>query len=200
MIDALFGSKTRVKLLYLFMNNPERTFYVREITRKIDEQINSVRRELSNMLNIGIIKSDSKDNKIFYGVNKSYIFYSPLRKIFTNKELSAKKEDENTVWAKQFFAIGDVKLVIFAGKLVNGFDCDIDLFVVGEVSKVKLRNLVHFIEDSLGITKDTLNYMTMTYDDFYYRKSIGDENVTKILDAKHSIVVDVNNIIKHTDK
>ena len=42
--------------------------------------------------------------------------------------------------------------------------------------------------------------MTMTYDDFYYRKSIGDENVTKILDAKHSIVVDVNNIIKHTDK
>ena len=59
MIDALFGSKTRVKLLHLFLNNPNRAFYVREITRKIDEQINSVRRELANMLNIGIIKSDS---------------------------------------------------------------------------------------------------------------------------------------------
>lgn len=44
MIDALFGSKTRVKLLHLFLNNPGQPFYVREITRKIDEQINSVRR------------------------------------------------------------------------------------------------------------------------------------------------------------
>ena len=47
MIDQLFGSKTRVKLLELFYSNPNRSFYVREITRKIDEQINSVRRELA---------------------------------------------------------------------------------------------------------------------------------------------------------
>jgi predicted transcriptional regulator len=55
MIEQLFGSKTRVKLLQLFMSNPNRSFYVREITRKIDEQINSVRRELANLLSIGII-------------------------------------------------------------------------------------------------------------------------------------------------
>jgi hypothetical protein len=45
MIEQLFGSKTRVKLLKLFFSNPNRSFYVREITRTIDEQINSVRRE-----------------------------------------------------------------------------------------------------------------------------------------------------------
>jgi predicted transcriptional regulator len=55
MIDALFGSKTRVKLLHLFLNNPGQSFFVREITRKIDEQINSVRRELANMIQVGII-------------------------------------------------------------------------------------------------------------------------------------------------
>ena len=59
MIEQLFGSKTRVKLLQLFYSNPNRSFYVREITRKIDEQINSVRRELSNLLNIGIITSET---------------------------------------------------------------------------------------------------------------------------------------------
>ena len=63
MIDALFGSKTRVKLLHLFLNNPGKAFYVREITRLINEQINSVRRELLNMLEVGIITSDSVDNK-----------------------------------------------------------------------------------------------------------------------------------------
>ena len=41
MIEQLFGSKTRVKLLQLFYANPNRSNYVREITRKIDEQINS---------------------------------------------------------------------------------------------------------------------------------------------------------------
>ena len=193
MIDALFGSKTRVKLLYLFMNNPERSFYVREITRKIDEQINSVRRELSNMLNIGIIKSDSKDNKIFYCVNKSYSFYAPLKKIFTSKQLSSEKEDENAVWAKRFFAIGDVKLVIFAGKLVNGFDSDLDLLVVGNVSKVKLKNLVNIMEEEHGVV---VNYSAMTYDSFYYRKSVQDKFVTDILDEKHSVVVDADNILK----
>ena len=57
MIDALFGSKTRVKLLNLFFNNPGKEFYVREITRIIDEQVNSVRRELSNMQNANVVKS-----------------------------------------------------------------------------------------------------------------------------------------------
>src|ERR1035437_1986335 len=82
MIDALFGSKTRVKLLHLFLNSPGQSFYVREITRKIDEQINSVRRELSNMLEVGAITSDSADNKLYYQVNQRYDYYIPLRAIF----------------------------------------------------------------------------------------------------------------------
>ena len=69
MIEQLFGSKTRVKLLQLFYSNPNRAFYVREITRKIDEQINSVRRELSNLLSIGIIVSENTENKLYYEVN-----------------------------------------------------------------------------------------------------------------------------------
>src|ERR1700754_5182996 len=82
MIDALFRSKTRVKLLHLFLNNPGKAFYVREITRLIDEQINSVRRELSNMLTIGIITSDTSDNKLYYEVNQRYEHYVALRAIF----------------------------------------------------------------------------------------------------------------------
>ncbi len=69
MLDQLFGSKTRVKLLTLFYNNVDRPYYVREITRKIDEQINSVRRELQNLLSIGILKSVSRSNRLYYEVD-----------------------------------------------------------------------------------------------------------------------------------
>src|SRR5207244_10299527 len=82
MIEQLFGSKTRVKLLQLFFSNPNRSFYVREITRKIDEQINSVRRELANLLSIGIINSDSQNNRLYYEVSQDYEHYKPLAMIF----------------------------------------------------------------------------------------------------------------------
>src|ERR1700743_3199076 len=82
MVDQLFGSKTRVKLLRLFYGNPNRSFYVREITRKIDEQINSVRRELANLLNIGIIVSDNTNNRLSYEVNQRYDYYAALLAIF----------------------------------------------------------------------------------------------------------------------
>src|SRR5215218_441222 len=84
MIEQLFGSKTRVKLLQLFYSNPNRSFYVREITRKIDEQINSVRRELANLLNVRLITSDTNDtsNKVYCEVNQKYEFYPPLEEIF----------------------------------------------------------------------------------------------------------------------
>src|SRR3989337_1444166 len=82
MFEQLFGSKTRVKLLKLFFTNLNRSFYVREITRKIDEQINSVRRELSNLLSIGIISSDTNNNKLYYEVNQKYEFFTPLLSIF----------------------------------------------------------------------------------------------------------------------
>ena len=82
MIEQLFGSKTRVKLLHLFTNNPNRAFYVREITRKIDEQINSVRRELSNLLSIGVITSESANNRLYYEVNQEYEHYNSLQYYF----------------------------------------------------------------------------------------------------------------------
>src|SRR5207253_11312501 len=94
MVEQLFGSKTRVKLLQLFYSNPNRSFYVREITRKIDEQINSVRRELSNLLSIGIIASEDTNNRLYYEVNQKYEFYKPLSEIFGGPAMVVKDEPE----------------------------------------------------------------------------------------------------------
>src|ERR1700759_2563502 len=96
MVEQLFGSKTRVKLLQLFYSNPNRSFFVREITRKIDEQINSVRRELGNLLSIGIIVSENTENKLYYEVNQKYEFYEPLAAIFGGGTMTKKVSKEET--------------------------------------------------------------------------------------------------------
>src|SRR3989338_6876526 len=55
MLEQLFGSKTRVKLLHVFFHSPERPFYVRELARLAESQLNAVRRELSNLEKVGLI-------------------------------------------------------------------------------------------------------------------------------------------------
>lgn len=194
MIDALFGSKTRVKLLHLFLNNPGRSFYVREITRKIDEQINSVRRELANMMEVGVIKSDSANNRLYYEVDQGYAFYQPLHAIFADTAYSADATKvETNDWAKKFKMLGDTRIVLFAGKLVHGSDSALDLMVAGDVSKIKLKNLVKSLEKEEG---SSLTYTAMSYEDFYYRLSVRDQFVSDILNAKHSIIVDTENILE----
>ncbi len=98
-IEKLFGSKTRAKLLKLFFESPEKSFYVREMTRVIDEQINSVRRELSNLESIGVIKNETFDNKVYYSANSKHPFCRPLVEIFSKKiDAMLEKDTRENVW------------------------------------------------------------------------------------------------------
>lgn len=199
-IDALFGSKTRVKLLHLFMNNPDKSFYVREITRLIDEQINSVRRELSNMMNVGVVANDTVDNKLYYRVDKSYEFYEPFRGIFAPQASKAAtvggaKSSAKTAgpsWQVELTKLKGVRVAVAAGILVQGSASHVDLFVAGDVSRVKLKKLVAAIEQLEG---REVNYSLMSYDEFYYRLSVRDRFIMEILAGKHQVIADNDAIL-----
>ena len=193
MIDALFGSKTRVKLLHLFLNNPGKSFYVREITRKIDEQINSVRRELSNMLEVGIITSDSSDNKLYYQVNQRFEHYKPLRAIFSdNPDKNQVIDDYDNKYGQILNEIGGVRVVILSGLLVKGSIASLDILLVGNVAHNRVKSLISTIEKEEG---REINYCVLPYDEFYYRLSVRDKFISEILNSKHNIIVDKDNVL-----
>lgn len=193
MIDALFGSKTRVKLLHLFLNNPGKSFYVREITRLIDEQINSVRRELSNMLSVGIIVSDSADNKLYYEVNQRYEHYVPLRAIFADQHIEpVAAAADGRDWRGMVTELPGVRLALTAGVLVKGSVSAIDLLIVGEMPAPKVRKAIKEIEKKEG---RELNYSTLSYDEFYYRLSVRDKFITEILNGKYTVLVDTEHML-----
>ncbi len=60
MLEKLFGSNARVKILKLFLLHPAEKFYIRQLARNLKLQLNSVRRELENLENFGILTSDMK--------------------------------------------------------------------------------------------------------------------------------------------
>ncbi len=195
MIDSLFGSKTRVKLLHLFLNNPEKSFYVREITRMIDEQINSVRRELANMVSVGIVQQDAIDNKLYYSVNDDYPYVKPLAAIFSDKNTEGGAGAAGGVsWKDSLGRMRGLKLAIISGKLVVGSNSAVDLLLVGDdMSAVTIKNLVKKIEKDRKIE---INYAVISYDDFYYRMSVKDRFIMDIVRNKHSVLVDAENIMR----
>lgn len=195
MIDALFGSKTRVKLLHLFLNNPNRAFYVREITRKIDEQINSVRRELANMLSIGIIKSENSNNRLYYEINQDYPHYEPLRQIFSDTvggQAAVEAKVDANDWTKRLKPLGDVRVLVFSGSLVKDSTSDVDVLIAGDINKTQAKKFIKELEEE---ENRTLNFSVMSYQDFYYRLSIRDRFVVAITTGKHTVIADTEGIL-----
>ena len=196
MVEQLFGSKTRVKLLKLFYSNPNRSFYVREITRKIDEQINSVRRELANLLSNGIIASDTNNNRLYYEVNQNYEFYEPLSAIFggqntakTTAKTSAKKSksEPETAESQEIKAVGNVELALLTGQFTRDETSGVDMLIVGDINQSKLNKYVDELEAKEG---KEIRYTVMPKHEFEYRKQVKDRFLTMVLASKKQVLVD----------
>ena len=200
MIEQLFGSKTRVKLLQLFYQNPNRSFYVREITRKIDEQINSVRRELANLLSVGIITSDNSNNKLYYEVNQDYEFYAPLRTIFGDRADTAPADEaaEDVETTPQAFKpLAGVDLVLFTGQLTRDDRSGIDVLLVGSVSNAQANKYIADLEKQ---ESKELRYAIMTTDEFQYRQKIKDKFLSLVLESKSQVVADALHLVTKAPK
>ena len=198
MIEQLFGSKTRVKLLQLFYSNPNRAFYVREITRKIDEQINSVRRELSNLLSIGIITSDTNNNRLYYEVNQKFEYYKPLQEIFGGgvKKSTSKKVvdgDAASVAEEDLKSVGHIDLAVYTGQFTRDDSTGVDFLVVGEVNPNAMQKYV----DGLEVKENkSIRYTVLSLSDFQYRMQIRDRFIMAIINSKKQVLVDIHNLLE----
>lgn len=193
MIEQLFGSKTRVKLLQLFYSNPNRSFYVREITRKIDEQINSVRRELANLLSIGIISSDTNNNRLYYEVNQDYEYYPPLSAIFGHGVMPAVKEGaKKETPSSSLKTLGNVELALLTGQFTRDETSGIDFLIVGDVNPTQVAKYVAEMEEQEG---KEIRYAVMEPDEFKYRQQINDRFLSLVLESKLQIIVDKHKIM-----
>lgn len=198
MIEQLFGSKTRVKLLQLFYGNPNRSFYVREMTRRIDEQINSVRRELSNLLSIGIISSETTNNKLYYEVNQKYEFYEPLSAIFGGKDKpkqDASEKDENV--SDELRALGRVDLAVLTGKFTRDERSGADLLMVGDINQTQLNKYIEELEKKEG---KEISFAVMPTKEFIYRRRVNDRFLSNVLESKKQVLVDKENLLSEPEE
>lgn len=199
-IEQLFGSKTRVRLLGLFLENPERAYYVRELTRRIDAQLNSVRRELSNLIDMGIIlevegkiiaqeaddegktKKKKNDKKKYYRADQEFIFFEELRSIMKKSSVLMHKSVVRGLAEK-----GTIDLLFMTGKFVDDDDIPSDLLIVGNVGLKTLQSAISEFEKKIGWE---INYTYMPKDEYVYRKEVKDRFLASIMNSEKIVLID----------
>lgn len=176
-LKALFSSKARVKLLKMFLLHPENEYFVREITRMLDEQINSVRRELLNFKKIGLVKFRTKNRKKYFYVNKEFPIYEELRAIFI------KTQDIKEDIVQFIHGLGEVQLLVLNGYFSGKEDAFVDLLIVGDIKKEELEKYLESLH-----TTTPLKYSIMDKDNFLYRIEYNDNFITSLLKDPESLI------------
>jgi len=192
-LEKLFGSKTRAKLLKLFYENSDKSYYVREITRVIEEQINSVRRELSNLESIGIIKNETYDNKVYYSANMKHPYAHAMVEIFSKKvDLRKDKDVRQSSWEEYIKPVKKYLDALLVTNRIPGQE-GIDLLIIGNDKTKKLTHWAEVVEKKQG---KPLNYVIFSAEDFAYRRSVRDRFILDILEMEVSEIIDPEKLIK----
>ena len=188
-LGKLFGSSEKVKIMRLFLFNPEQPFDLEDTALKTKSEIREVRREISELNKIGLIKKRIffKDVKKEIGkktevvkkktggwiLNRSFPYLAELQSLLINSQLIRHGDI-----LRRLSSVGKLKVVIVSG----------DILIVGDnLRKFALDSAIKTIESEIG---REINYTAFETQDFLYRLGICDKLIRDILDYKHEKVLD----------
>ncbi|OGD84830.1 hypothetical protein A3B51_02570 [Candidatus Curtissbacteria bacterium RIFCSPLOWO2_01_FULL_41_18] len=182
LIDILI-SKVRVKILELFLGNPGQSYHVREIVRRVGEEINAVRRELARLEMTGFLQSEWRANRRYYSVKRDFIFLPEFLSM-VNKSIGL-----GGAIIKNRAKLGKISYAILSGSFVKGKPYnsnDIDLFVVGTIVLPELSSIIK--EEEARRSRE-INFTPMTDEEFNFRKNRRDPFVLNILSKPRVMLI-----------
>lgn len=175
----------------LFLQYPKEAFFVRELTRRIDAQLNSVRRELKNLIEMGFIVEKMSElrkgvktlseKKKFYTVSDTFILFEDLRSLFQKVHILLK---QNLV--QEIAQSGDILYFAYTGRFVDAKDIPTDLLIVGSIKQASLEKLIAKFEAEFAYE---INYTLMPKEEFLDRKQCADRFLLSILNAEKIVMI-----------
>lgn len=93
MLETLFGSKTRAKILALFFEDEASPLYVQQVAKRTENDPANTQRELKKLEELGVLKSESVANQKYFSLNKDCEYLDGFRTLFVtyNKEHAGEK-------------------------------------------------------------------------------------------------------------
>ena len=183
MFSDLITSKSRVKLLSVFLGAPDEMYHVRELVRRTNDEINAVRRELFFLEKKGILIREPRANRVYYSLSKSYPFYYDLIR------LGSKNIGLGAEVVKNRVKLGKIKYAMFSGRFLRKMKehpDEVDFLIVGNVVLPELALLIREEEKRLNTE---INYTVMTEEEFDFRKKKRDPFILAILSGSRVMLM-----------
>lgn len=183
MLEHIIPSKTRRKILELFFHNPNEPYYLRKIVRDINEEVNAVKRELDILDEAKVLQKERRLNKIFYHLNKNFIFYDEFVRIFTKTTFLASEI------LKNISKIGKVKFAVISTKFIKYLPIkndEIYLLLVGIIVVPEIESIIKQAEK--GFIQE-INYTVMTEEEFVFRKKNNDPFIWRFLKLHKAMLI-----------
>jgi DNA-binding transcriptional ArsR family regulator len=183
MLNKLLVSEVRVNILKLLLLNPNRAFHIRAIVRQVGAEINAVRRELDNLLEINLVSRRQSSNKIFYQIETSHPFFSDLL------SLVAKEDGIGAAIIKNEKRIGMIDYAVLSLAFLRGRKStalDVDLFIVGNVDLEVVKNIVKEEESKMN---REINYSVMSMEEFMSRKRTNDPFIYRVMTQSRTMLI-----------
>jgi predicted nucleotidyltransferase len=178
MLDILFGSKLRAKVLgWLFMH-PDERYFVRQLTSILKEDSTNVSRELAKLASSGILDSKKEGRQKYYQVDQSCPVFAELR------GLVLKTVGLVDILRSALIHLSEKILVAFVhGSFVRGTvtsDSDVDMVVVGDASFGEIVAALHTVQERL---QREVNPVVYSAQEFREKLLQGHHFLTEIRDA-----------------
>jgi predicted nucleotidyltransferase len=183
MLESLLRSKVTVKLLTLFLSNPEGEFYIRQLERELEEPVSAVRRELGRLESAGLISSQKRGNLKFHKVNLECPVYPELKSLFF------KTEGIGKYLAEHLEELGRIQVAFVYGSFAEDtakLDSDIDLMIVGDVNTDAVSKVVNRAEKEL---RREINYISYEPGEFEELRKSKLPFMSNVLAGKKIILV-----------
>ena len=206
-LGKLFGSSARVKIMRLFLMNPEDVFEKAEIGKRSKVAGETLRKEIKLLEDVGLIKprvlmvmtpkkvsvkrtkagEEMEKRKVNgFGMDPSFPYLAALRGLVT--EIALGKEDV----AARFRNCGQMKLIIVSGIFLDESNSRVDVLLVGDkLKKPIIEGVLRRLESELG---KELTYGIMETPDFEYRFGIYDKFIRDVIDYPHLVVLNKLNL------
>ncbi len=196
-LSKIFWSKSRAKILEKFLLSYEawnnEWFHMRWLSRDLDEQINSVKRELDNLSEIWFLKYRTNLKKKIFYVNKDFIFLDELISIYL-------KTYDPIIKLKEYFKKENLLELIIINeavreKLIKPSKSLLDIFLIWEINK---ENFSNFINDVFFWRK--IKYAIISTEELFERLKYWDKLIHNILSEPGNIFIRDNLKIKEKIK
>jgi hypothetical protein len=181
-LEQLFGSRERARILRYFLQNPDHQYEFSEIVKKNMIKSHPAKVELANLVRIRFVLVRTRKGKNYYQLNQSFNFYPELKNLIAKSNVYPQCKSMGKV-----SKIGNIKLAVISGVFISYQKSKADMILVGDnISKAKLRNLMNNLEAEIG---KEISFVLMTMDEFKYRLNMLDKFVLEFLEGPHEEII-----------